>query len=45
MRYLEAGENASAQEIVNRLLADFDEFREGRILKDDVTVVVLKIKS
>jgi sigma-B regulation protein RsbU (phosphoserine phosphatase) len=42
---LAAGENASAQVIVNRLLADFDEFREGRILKDDVTVVALKIKS
>jgi serine phosphatase RsbU (regulator of sigma subunit) len=32
----------SPEKIVEALLSDFDKFRDGRILKDDVTLVVLK---
>lgn len=34
--------DATATEILVGLLDDFDEFRQDRILKDDVTVIVLK---
>ncbi len=32
----------SAAEVLGDLLEDFDQFREGRVLKDDVTVIALK---
>ncbi|MCB0311402.1 MAG: serine/threonine-protein phosphatase, partial [Bdellovibrionales bacterium] len=35
-------ENDSGAEFLRRLIKDFDEFRDGRILKDDITVVVLR---
>ena len=37
-------EQESSQDIMNRLFIAFDVFKEERLLKDDVTVLVLKIK-
>ncbi|MCB0320209.1 MAG: SpoIIE family protein phosphatase [Bdellovibrionales bacterium] len=35
-------ENATAAESIELLLEDFEKFRDGRIVKDDVTIVALK---
>lgn len=37
-------ENESSENIMKRLFVAFDIFREDRLLKDDVTVLILKIK-
>lgn len=37
-------EEESSQDIMKRLFVAFDKFREERLLKDDVTVLILKIK-
>jgi serine phosphatase RsbU (regulator of sigma subunit) len=42
-RYLEQHCGASAQEIADGMLADLDQFREGRAVHDDQTVIVLKV--
>jgi serine phosphatase RsbU (regulator of sigma subunit) len=39
---IKSPKQASAAEISQWLLADFDGFRDGRILKDDLTLLVLK---
>lgn len=41
-----AGEpDASAADVLKKVLGDFDEFREERIVKDDMTVIALKRKQ
>lgn len=39
---LATGRGADAGQIMEQLLADFESFRDGRILKDDVTLIVLR---
>jgi serine phosphatase RsbU (regulator of sigma subunit) len=43
-RYLEAHCEAGAQEIADGMLADLEQFREGRAVHDDQTVIVLKVE-
>ncbi|MCB0336815.1 MAG: serine/threonine-protein phosphatase, partial [Bdellovibrionales bacterium] len=42
---LRSAEDASSAEILRSILEDFDEFRDGRILKDDLTSIVIKRKG
>lgn len=42
---LNAPAEATSAELLQSVLDDFDEFREGRLIKDDVTVIVLKVKG
>lgn len=39
---LNSSPSSSSAEILRSVLDDFDQFRDGRILKDDVTAIVLK---
>lgn len=39
---LQAGPEMPAAETITKLMQDFDNFRDGRICKDDITLVVLK---
>lgn len=42
---LQSPPELSASKLLLRVLNDFDDFREGRVLKDDVTVILLKRES
>ena len=39
---LKTTSDASAADVLVSILDDFDAFREARLIKDDVTVIVLK---
>ncbi|MGQ9916656.1 MAG: SpoIIE family protein phosphatase [Bryobacteraceae bacterium] len=43
-RYLEAHSDAAAQQIADGMMADLEQFREGRAMHDDQTVIVLKVE-
>lgn len=42
---LNSPEATSSATLLQSVLDDFDEFREGRMIKDDVTVIVMKVNS
>lgn len=43
-RYLESRCDVAAQEIADGMMADLEQFREGRAVHDDQTVIVLKVE-
>ncbi len=43
-RFLEANCGARAQEIADGMIEDLEQFREGRAVQDDQTVIVLKVE-